>query len=623
MIATYRALLWKEAHEARWALYAGFAVLIAMPVLQAANRYMRWSGDTPILPGLSEMTFVAGGVVVTIAAIIIASRDFRDGECSSWRALPIKPLPFLSTKFIAGMVASIGVVILAQFVDMAIAWYVEIGIGIALQGAIQQLTSHVFLLAALYAIVFAITSASRHVMTAIFLSVIAASLLYFLPLLVPSLAAANFWALAANPSVRLFTSLDDVRYIGNAQLSHLPCTSWSLAYPHMLPQFVAIMLGITASGTVASWCIVRRNISLHFGVWRIAWLMVVLALGLFATAGAQVGSNLEPVAVVPMSDDGRTIVMDVKTDGDAGMAMVFENYGPFARLGRPIVLAPYDPVTSTITTHPAFVIGGMWDRSDGPPTYRQWAWSPKHPSIVYAVFWQDVTNPTRPLAAIDLDQPIPPSMVDGIYNGTGGASLCLVGDDVYVLFPKRGPPPRRLARFDLADPRVPRFDRTWDVPFMTDAFSNTDGDGTRTLLLPRIDDLTWEQRFELRTRLPAFPGAMVVTPQRVVYYSNGLEVFEVVDRDDDRVTYRRTSLRRETPLESLMNYRFIDALLDGDLLYLVSPTNGMVVFDIADPTMPKKVGHYLTPDDHMQCLVRLPDGRVAAFGRSMHVFDLD
>jgi len=29
--------VWKEAHEARWALYAGFVVLIAMPVLQAAS----------------------------------------------------------------------------------------------------------------------------------------------------------------------------------------------------------------------------------------------------------------------------------------------------------------------------------------------------------------------------------------------------------------------------------------------------------------------------------------------------------------------------------------------------------------------------------------------------------
>jgi len=640
MIASCRALIWKEACEARWALYAGGVALIALPMLVTAAMYHRWTGEYSIAPAFADTTVMVGGAYAVIAGILVASRDFRDGERAAWRALPIQPRRFAFIKFVVGLATVLGVVYTAQVFHLLVASYVSYETDMlgtnshnyALRGAIQQMTTHAFLLAALYAVTFAITAATRHVMTAIFLSAIAAALLYFLPLLVPTLAWANIWTLLSRPAMWVFTSRESVRWFADSFHLHLPGTSWWIVLPNTLPVFVSVMLFITAVSTGAAMAIVRRNVELRLHGQRVAWVMVLTGLGLFAVACMQIGSNLKPAAVMPLTSEPGTFIIDLRGDGERGAAVAIHTGHPRGFKSAPPVLHRMDPASFTLADGSTHAIASNTHTRSTHEYLRQlWTWTSAHPALAYCLpFVRD--DEAVELCVLDLNALDDSAVIhrQDLRPHAGGKkvyaqSIHLMDGKLYVALHLARSPTQVIVRYDLADPRSPAFEAAYDVPMMDNYFNPNPN--SSSIYPPVIEGLTWEQRFELRERLAMRYGApIIVTPQRIVRYESDaggtLHVFTTVNRTENHVEYQITSRRRATPLEAMMRYHFTAWLLNGDLLYLIESEGGMVVFNVADPTDAKKVGHYIPAQDQLQCLITMRDGRVAAVGRAMHVFDL-
>ncbi len=115
-------------------------------------------------------------------------------------------------------------------------------------------------------------------------------------------------------------------------------------------------------------------------------------------------------------------------------------------------------------------------------------------------------------------------------------------------------------------------------------------------------------------------------------------VLRLKDLKENIATFTKIGQAEYSPLERLAkssvalrrggydNYRNTgwsgQILLHDQRVYVITHgdvVNGVLVYDVHDPTRPREVGHFATPDDVISSVAPLPNGRVLLTGYRLYI----
>jgi hypothetical protein len=653
------ALLWKEWHEARWFAWAGFLVLIVWPAFQTGSRYARWAGAWPranhllVHPDFADFVSVLGAAFVALVAIGVAARDTRQGIAAPWRQTPIRPLAFMAVKFLVGLVIAMGVVLSALALHLIVAFHVGYSVDLlgahrddfAIRGALQELTSHVFLLMAVYAICFAITAWLRPVLSAVLVCAIAVGLLYFLPLLWPALSFLNIFELTSQPPMWVFATAKGVQRFAGAG-APVPLLGYFFVFPRMLPTYVLSMIALTGLAAAAGLGVAARGGQMELNTQRVGWVLGVVFLGLFSIATLQVGNNLEPSVIRPLPDDhsGALQAVEIHAQGDElllGVAV----YDDSRMLGASEVSLYRANLNEQASLSRSLRSTRLVTVNHGANFDRHLTWSAQRPDLVFYIDQRvERVNEMKSrlvgldLVAIDLSPNAKTMELTRMnlfpwFEAYRNSSLPVVrsllrGDRLFIAGLNEG---RTLLRqFDVSDPATPRLLNQWELDQQLQRnFWGMSGGSTgirATHRLPAVPGFDAQQRFDLWWNLADVWRPTLVQGDCLVTWDRdtGLAVFQRTQTGETLWEYEQVGQRLSTPLEAYLQGDIVDAVMSDGLVFLLqrrSRQDSLVVFDVRDPRQPRKLGHYYAPGEHLRCLVATGDGRVIAGGYALHVFD--
>jgi hypothetical protein len=137
--------------------------------------------------------------------------------------------------------------------------------------------------------------------------------------------------------------------------------------------------------------------------------------------------------------------------------------------------------------------------------------------------------------------------------------------------------------------------------------------------LPPLPGLSPRERLEAWVDLGSSFGSTVLDGSLLLTVDrDALEVYEVIDLKENLALLVQLGTRTMTPLERFWQSSAWQANLVDGIAY-VAQGGGLSVFDLHDPTNPKRTGHYRAPTEHFRCLSVLEDGRVLAGGNNLHL----
>jgi len=96
-----------------------------------------------------------------------------------------------------------------------------------------------------------------------------------------------------------------------------------------------------------------------------------------------------------------------------------------------------------------------------------------------------------------------------------------------------------------------------------------------------------------------------------------LNVYRLVELDESHARFELLGERRGLPLERLLKGNwFKDIIVKDGVVYAIQQAFGSVltVYDIRNPSRPKRVGHFIEPAQPLGAIAVLPDGGVLAAG---------
>ncbi len=276
--AITRSLWWKELHESRWAWYAGATILLVFPLLQVTINCWTYAEHVQLdtwrysyRQNLAHIAYGGGAFFALMIAIMIVSRDVSDTHVEPWRTLPIRTISFILVKFTVGLSILLSVLTTLLILQGVFDWILPNSYQIGSRHPLSFYLLRTFLFVgvtqisihtAIYAATFGLACWTRRAIPAMFLGCIVGLLIYFAPILAPSL---NFM----NP-------FDFQRHA--MRINPL----WTIGGELVI---FAIGLGLALVVTIKQW-------QLRLGVTQLAWLFAIAGLGLFSIAAVQVGNNL-------------------------------------------------------------------------------------------------------------------------------------------------------------------------------------------------------------------------------------------------------------------------------------------------------------------------------------------
>ena len=611
------ALLWKEAREHRWLLVASLALFLGFPLLMAAiashhPRYPRFYSDEGegVVLGL-------GGLLAVILAVGTTCRDLGGSLEGFWRSRPIGLGKLLLTKFAVGLCVLLLVTcgtLVMQLVMYAKAlgpWHKSSSVGILLV--------HTFTLILVFSVSFLLGCLVRHAARAAVLSVMAGLLIYFLPMILPPLG----W-------VSVFNIILGVRSRTHWRL-------WVAANAEDLVPFVTVMLAGSTVTVALAFLAVQRNWRLRVNKRFLAWMLVGVLLLLWTTAGTQIGSNLRAEQIIPLPPAGGDMenraLSELECDGRRGVVLTFKGHEwsnwNEAMYGLRVFDLDEERITAPVPlggTNPA-----LWGLRPGSSV----AWSPSEPDRVY-VLWGGVkwnggrstltevvlhtvvfdTEGGKIRHTLDLMPHVRDKsrFTSRVRMHNNRIYVCLRGEELLLIdITGRDAPAlmesRRLDRWGL------RLRRRKPGQWRSEALIGID-------LLP-LDGLTQQERIKTTValtsrefRLAAENDLLVVMAPR-----KHLTTYRIIPETADYVRLEMLGRRFVTPLERIVgNWPRKLAVRDG-LAFLIGGTGyrGVTVFDLRDPTRPRRVGHYAAPGEYFNDIVPLPGGRVLVADKNLHV----
>lgn len=647
------ALLWKELHELRWFWYAGMSVMVALPLIGELYFMFDFPGNAQVLV---NVTLSLGAAFAVFTAVAATCRDLNDGMETFWRSRPISVTAFASVKFASGLLVVLSVAFAAiacqHLLTLAITFP---GAGQGPLGyptemvvyAVNTLAVQGAVMTAMYAVAFALGAATARAVPAVFLSLLAGLMIYFVPVLLPPLAPLDVFEALHQPD----------------------------SQPRLTPHLAAIMgtlLTVAMLAGIAAVAALHRQVRVDVDVKMLGWTLAMLLLLMMGVAAMQIGSDLTPTQVIAMTDERDEAAYMVKSGERYGVAVTSSDlvrqldrlkqelhsgdsmwwhpwrhrayrldptFHLFDLAREPATVQSMDagfmfarhPVLIWSDETPELVTVGRVRQPIGLATY-DLSRSSGDP-LVRHVDWQELLDVT-----VEERRPIVPHAV--------------VQDDGHLFIFFTASPQRDRENRNVLYAREFEIGPAHELTFRREHQWRPRRQVHRAGRLLSVDDILppggtfqvlhapgWSLERQLRLSLVGHtwsdPQVWMLDDRHLVRYSqrHGVEVLQVAphrEREHDpdatglsTLNYQRIGHRPPTPLERMASGGPTDVLVHEGLLYVLTlgPQSSMIVFDLRNPKQPRKLGHYAPPNDTLIRLTPTPDGRIIATGRDLHVFD--
>ena len=663
---THKALFWKEWLEARWGLYVGLILFLALPIIETVSRY-QYVADTWVRehgryqPDMnSELLYVVnfcGCFYALILAVAMVCHDMNtDDSPEPWRLLPVKSSTFITMKFFVGLMVLLSVWLLVMGFDAIMMISVKIiGTSSFTHALLYSLNRvgmglvYLALTVSVYALSFVLSVWHRRAISSSIISAVGGMLLCFLPLLVPVFNSLNIWKIARNPMYMIMDQSYPFPMHNEEKLPYHIVTIMGRLVNINKEQwwFLAFAAVLLIGSVILTRQVVGRQWQLKLNATQMSWLFVVVGMGLLGLAAHQVGNNLEPEQIVPFAKHMNAT--SITMAGGQGMVLTRgtptgnEGYDSLTRELRSIDLKRSDPLSNdkVDTGQQSFAT---------PDTLQRIAWSPEHPDIAYVIHadmikrqnqWRytqiklmtvqfDSQGKANVLSQMDISKTFYDSIYEygmpGVYLHDKTLWMYYFGNSRVVAL--------NLQRYDLADPQSPKLVDTYQIKgnfYQIGVPFKRDGKTFCSIKWPQVNGISDTQMWGLIENLRINLRPYHVTPDHIIQYEDkvGLLVYQRYHSDKPAINgqpaidYQLISQLNLSPLAKLLKERTVTWLLEDGYLYVLiySSQSGMTVYDMRDIKNIKQVGYYYAPGEYLSSLTSLGDGRVAAAGHNLHIFN--
>jgi hypothetical protein len=629
------ALMWKEWREVRWFLFAGLAIFLGFPLLEAAWTYQRGHGFCSNLP--EGMVPSLGGVFAIFVAVGATSRDLKDKLACFWQSCPVGIWRWAMVKYFTGLL----VVLVVCCVPLVMEFFMFKAADTRTEFICSVLFCHTFTLVLVYSLAFLTGCLVRSsVYAAIFLMAVAL-LVYFLPMLVPALEGFSILNIMNGRPLQL-VRLGELGGGGPwfwvmRGIVRIPgAGGWALRCNIEFLRYVVFALTCSAAGVVTAGIAVKRNWQLRVGQKLMFWSLGGVAFLLFLTVAFQVGSNLKCVEQVPLKSEGVRGVAMMACDGRQGVLLLHDE------TRRRIPNRPRYSIRRFDLSQTEPQIGKELRLSNG-PQFSRWretgkiAWSARHPEQVYFLKRQVATEDGEWklkklfLCTARLEgrggEPAKVSRLDLIdYLGEKRHSGAIVLHDETIYGFICG----KLFLIDVSRPASPKVTRVVEG-YRNPDYGENAGGGRVTLSLRLVpgEGLTMAERLRITAELAsphpyvlACEGEVVAAACRDFLRLYRLTGTAELGGGEEIAILEMTGQREPTAMERWVESRPRQAILRDGLAYVLDvarPFGGLTVYDVSRPDMIRRVGHYAAPDELLLAIAPLADGNILVGGGKLHI----
>jgi hypothetical protein len=579
-----------------------------------------------------------GGVFAIFVAVGATSRDLKDKLACFWQSRPVGIWRWAVAKYLLGLL----VVLLVCCIPLVMEFFMFKAADWRTGFVCSVLFCHTFTLVLVYSLAFLMGCLIRSAVYAAIFSMAVALLIYFLPMLAPSLEGFSIINIMNQRPLQLVRLGE---WGGGGPwfwvmrgIVRIPGTGgWALRCNIEFVRYVVFALTCSAAGVVTAGIAVKRNWRLKVGQKLMFWSLGGVAFLLFLTFAFQVGSNLKCVEQIP-----------VKSEGERGVAMV-------ACDGRQGVLLLHDETRRRIPNRPRYSfrrfdlsqtgprIGKELRLTDGPEySWRDMQsrilWSPDHPEWVYFLNKEVITKDGKRrvknlfLCAAALDGQAGEAAKVRRLDLTGylGAKRRLDGPIVLHDEMIYGFICERLFLIDVSRPGSPEVTRVVEG-YRNPRYGESGGSGRVTLSLQLVpaEGLSMAERLRItaelaspRPYLMACEGEVVVAVTRAFLRLYRFAGTEDLGNGEQIAILEMTGQREPTALERWLDLYPHRVFLRHGLAYVLyrgRPFGGLTVYDVSRPDMIRRVGHYAAPDELLLAIAPLADGNILVGGGKLHI----
>jgi hypothetical protein len=630
------ALIWKEWREVRWFLFAGLAIFLGFPLLEASQVYLRGHAFCSNIP--EGMVPSLGGVFAIFVAVGATSRDLKDKLACFWQSRPVGIWRWAVAKYLLGLL----VVLLVCCIPLVMEFFMFKAAGRQTGFICSVLFCHTFTLVLVYSLSFLMGCLIRSAVYATIFSMAVTLLIYFLPMLVPALEGFSILNIMEQRPLQLVMLGEwgggGPWFAGKLRIVRIPGFSeWVLHYNIEFLRYVVFALTCSAAGVVTAGIAVKRNWRLRVGQKLMFWSLGGVAFLLFLTFAFQVGSNLECVEQIPLESEGERGVAMVACDGRQGVLLLHNE----TRRRR-----PNDPRYSFRRfdlSQTELRIGKELRLGDGPEySWRDMrsriVWSPDHPEWVYFLKKEGFTEHGKWrlknlfLCAAELNgiggDAVKVSRLDLTgYLGDArysGGSIVLHDKSIYGFICGK------LFLIDVSRPGSPEVVSVVEG-YRNPVYGESTGGGRVTLILRLVaaEGLSLAERLRITVELAsphpyvmACEGEVVVAVARTFFRLYRLAGTEDLGNGEQIAILEMTVQREPTALERWLDLYPHRVFLRHGLAYVLyrgRPFGGLTVYDVSRPDMIRRVGHYAAPDELLLAIAPLADGNILVGGGKLHI----
>lgn len=603
-------LAWKEWREVRWVLGFALVIYMALPLIGGVES-LRMSHR--LVFEAAPWVEYSGGILATIVAAMSVSRDLKHPIAEFWQSRAVSTTLWLLIKYCVGLTTLMIACIVPLLIEE---WTADFRSNHAAAAIMQGFP---LVWAVQYSLGFVCACFVRRPAPAIMLALAITLLAYCLPVILPPLQAFSF--------TEFFRGIE-------RKLSGVSRIAGSAS----AKPFIMAAAGLTICCLLFSLMAVGRDWRVELPQRITLWSVGGVLLVLFGSASFQLATNLPILQTVDVAPSGD--VLAIYSDGHRGAAVT--DWGLRGPKGIPYAARPFTVRSDRLEFGEPLSDAQLWDvRSRD----RACAWLPNQPDLFFrlAVPWQsrDVS-----LIAFRLSSP-----ESGIYRtlhlGTaylGGADpqLIAVGDRLYACWYED------VNRYtavviDLSD--MDHLKATPARPYH--GFVAGSADGTNYMWLPPVPGASDSELLTAATEHDwlALQANLVFEPTRY-WHHNTLNCFKLLGvvgqppaaqeqspefgEPSHRLSegflakLQRVGVYQPTLLEGFLDLEPHQIRAASNLVYL-SQYGGtlaipqLTVFDVADPTSPRPIGHFAAPADRSLAICALPDGKVIVGGHKLYL----
>lgn len=641
----------KEFRQVRWFLFWGLMVFLVFPLLEAIVSYQKGHAFRTDMP--EGITLCLGGFFAIFTAVGIICPELREGLFVFWRSKPIAIWRWILLKYTVGLFVVLIVCVIPLVMELLLHRF-------ASPNRVQDfvytaLNSHTFTIILIYSLTFLIGCLVRQTTHATILSFAIMLLVYFLPLLVSPLEGFSIINLLFRFKTPFRIELAETgsKFIGEGLFGTAmeqwgywfgsPKWAW-LRLPgdkalicHYFSGyflFILTMLGISLVSVVLSVLAIVHNWRVKMGQKLLCWSLGVVVLLIFSTIAFAIGSNLKCHKMFKLKYVGKKVgnqlhygLVNSVIDGNKGLCMGLK--------AKPREQKDYDFYIFTFgLSNETVHFSGQTYLDNKTGNYgrgQRIAWSVENPDIVWMLKSrsEDLDNGSkkryRYLVAIKLNEESQSAVeiseleignyISKNMSVPGGNSFVLYKDTIYAYIYGK------YLQIDAQDPFKPRI---MAIKKYGSLFGEIGGGGKgyRTIELIPDNNLSLQERLNIAIGLLDHPVIAIEQNLLVCVSRDYTKVYKLNGIKDSKAEFECISHREPTPLERITRNSPAKVILKNGLVYIIEHrgfSRGLRVYDITQPGIIRKIGHYNRPEEVFQNVSYIGDGKVILLGENIHI----